>query len=107
MGTAALCAELKGSMEAARWWPTELFAHLQGLQHTSVMSGQQLKSGRCWQAVADVPLPVESREALYKRMREQGFSIGLQHWMGSNLTPGPDQGLVWAFDLAGARSMYK
>ena len=58
------------------------------------------------QAIRDVPLPVESRESLYRRLQGQGFTAGLQHWMGSNLVQ-QDGRLTWAFDLPGAQSLYK
>ena len=43
---------------------------------------------------------------LCRRMQEQGFSQGLQQWMGSNLVP-CEGGMTWAFNLPGARDLYK
>ena len=67
----------------------------------------------CWQAVGDIKVPLGSRQELYKQLSGQGFSEGLQQWLGSNLVSVQDEapddkpGLTWTFNLAGARDMYR
>ncbi len=56
--------------------------------------------------IGKVPLPVPSRDALYKHMEAAGFSLGLRQWMGSNLVPAEGgTGLRWIFNLEGAKEM--
>ncbi|KAK9811190.1 hypothetical protein WJX73_009216 [Symbiochloris irregularis] len=63
---------------------------------------------RVLEEISEVQLPLASREALYDHMEKSGFSLGLRQWMGSNLVPARGgQGLEWAFDLEGAKSMYR
>ncbi|RMZ52303.1 hypothetical protein APUTEX25_001919 [Auxenochlorella protothecoides] len=67
--------------------------------------GELRDTERVLDAVAAIPQPLPSREALYQRLGEQGFSEGLQQWLGSNLRQRGKGQYVWQFDLEGARSM--
>lgn len=67
--------------------------------------GELRDTERVLDAVAAIPQPLPSREALYQRLGEQGFSEGLQQWLGSNLRQHGKGQYVWQFDLEGARSM--
>ena len=46
--------------------------------------------------------PIASREWLYKFMEDQGYSLGLRLWMGSNLVPDGQGKLKWGFNIEGA-----
>ncbi len=46
--------------------------------------------------------PIASREWLYKFMEDQGYSLGLSLWMGSNLVPDGQGKLKWGFNIEGA-----
>lgn len=89
------------------------------------VSAAELSSGAASRDVAKllreidgIPLPIPSRQELYKQLEVQGFSKALQQWLGSNLVPYgataasqarlADQGagFEWAFNLDGARSMF-
>lgn len=64
------------------------------------------------QAVRDIPVPLDSREQLYSQLSGQGFSEGLQQWLGSNLVSVRDEAsdkpkLTWTFNLEGAYDMYR
>ena len=67
----------------------------------------------CLQAVGDIEVPLDSRKELYKHLSGQGFSEGLQQWLGSNLVSVQDgltddkPRLTWTFNLAGAHDMYR
>lgn len=67
--------------------------------------GELRDTERVLDAIAALPQPLPSREALYQRLGEQGFSEGLQQWLGSNLRQRGKGQYVWQFDLEGARSM--
>lgn len=51
--------------------------------------------------------PIASREWLYKFMEDQGYSLGLRLWMGSNLVPDGQGKLKWGFNIEGASDMYQ
>lgn len=55
-------------------------------------------------ALRGVPQPLDSREALVAHLGEAGFSVALSQWMTTNLQRA-DDGLRWAFDLAGVEQM--
>ena len=52
--------------------------------------------------IKDIPLPIASRDWLYKYMEDRGYSIGLRLWMGSNLVPDGHGKLKWGFNIQGA-----
>ena len=53
--------------------------------------------------ILNIPLPVPSRRWLYEYMTERGYSVAIQQWLGSNLTP-TNGGFKWAFDISGEAS---
>ncbi|KAL3139070.1 hypothetical protein ABBQ32_005867 [Trebouxia sp. C0010 RCD-2024] len=57
--------------------------------------------------IKDIPLPIASRDWLYKYMEDRGYSIGLRLWMGSNLIPDGHGKLKWGFNIQGADDMYE
>lgn len=62
------------------------------------------------EALRSIPVPVPSREWLYKHMgARKGFTVALQQWLGSSLVPDSkgSGGLVWAFNINGAEEMWK
>ena len=65
------------------------------------------------QAVGNIRVPLDTREQLYTQLSEQGFSPGLQQWLGSNLVTvrseatGNEAKLDWTFSLEGASAMYR
>ncbi|KAK9837956.1 hypothetical protein WJX74_008474 [Apatococcus lobatus] len=61
---------------------------------------------RVIQEVRNIPVPVPSREWLYDHLKSQGFSEGLQLWLGSSLVS-RERGLEWTFNIEGAADMYE
>lgn len=56
--------------------------------------------------ISNLRPPIASREWLYKYMEDQGYSMGLRLWMGSNLVPDGQGKLKWGFNIDGASDMY-
>ena len=52
--------------------------------------------------ISNLRPPIASREWLYKYMEDQGYSMGLRLWMGSNLVPDGQGKLKWGFNIDGA-----
>ena len=44
---------------------------------------------------------------LYNHLESQGFSEGLQLWLGSSLISSQDGGYEWTFNIEGAAEMYE
>lgn len=57
--------------------------------------------------VESIPLPVPSREWLYRYLDEAGFSKGLQQWLGSNLVQAGKHEYEWIFNLEGAKQLFE
>lgn len=70
-----------------------------------VRSGEQDDVVRLIGALAEIPLPVASHNALESRLLELGFGPVLSAWMTTNLRAGPEGGLIWRFDLPGVREL--
>lgn len=54
--------------------------------------------------LAQVPMPILSRQALVAVLKSHGLPDSVAMWMTTNLRR-TGEGLVWTFDLAGARAM--
>lgn len=59
---------------------------------------------RVIQALRQVPVPLQRRDALVTILGGLGFSVGISRWMTTNLERG-EGGLVWRFDLDAAQSL--
>ena len=60
----------------------------------------------CLVCVQGVPLPVPSREWLYRYLGERHMSSSIVYWLGSNLVPREGGGFTWSFNIQGAAAMY-
>ncbi len=56
-------------------------------------------------ALREIPVPIESREALVTTLRDRGFSLGLAQWMTTNVEGRAGQGYRWRFDLDGIEAL--
>jgi len=60
------------------------------------------------ETIKKIPDPIPSKDWLAKHLKQEGYSQGLIHWLGTSLVPHREvkQGLSWQFDVHAAASMY-
>eukprot|EP00890_Picochlorum_soloecismus_P001198 jgi/Picsp_1/2079/NSC_05544-R1_protein len=61
---------------------------------------------RVLEAIRGIKVPLESRDKLYTLLDAQGFSKGLQQWLGSNLVNDANDQYTWNFNFDGVVSMF-
>jgi pimeloyl-ACP methyl ester carboxylesterase len=61
---------------------------------------------RVLEAIRGIKMPLVSRDQLYTELDAQGFSKGLQQWLGSNLINDGDGKYTWNFNFDGVVSMF-
>jgi len=61
---------------------------------------------RVLEAIRGIKVPLESRDKLYTLLDAQGYSQGLQQWLGSNLVNDGNNNYTWNFNFDGVVSMF-